>query len=215
MAGAPHHQRDEVAAQRRRHVLAGAPQDPPALSEPDREDYELRLDHYEVQLADYRAQVASYAARLEAAHHDGLTGAWLRSAGYALLEKELQRAGRTHLPLSVAFVDVDGLKARNDSAGHAAGDQALRLVARALLEGLRGYDHVIRWGGDEFLCVLPGATEAEAGFRLEQARKLMAGDPQALPVSVGIVQRWAGEAADALVERADDELYGARRLRRG
>lgn len=207
---------DEVARQRQlhAHALAVMPhQRHPvavALSEPDREQYELRLDAYEVQLAAYRAQVAAYAARLEEAHHDGLTGAWLRSPGYELLQKELHRADRTERPLSIAFVDVDGLKTLNDTIGHAAGDRALRIVAHALVTGLRGYDHVIRWGGDEFLCVLPGATDAEAAHRLEQVHKLLASGPDAPTVSVGVVERQPGEPAEPLVCRADRALYEAR-----
>ena len=208
------HVLDEVAEQRRRHQAVPVPSQPVPLTDPEREQYELQLDQYEVLLAGYRAQMAAYADQLEAAHHDGLTGTWLRAAGHAILEKELKRAARTDTPLSVAFVDVDGLKARNDTEGHAAGDAALRAVARALTDGLRAYDSVIRWGGDEFLCVLPGATEPEATFRLEQARKLVADDPRALGMSVGIVERRPGEDADSLVARADRELYGARRRRR-
>ena len=212
---------DEVAQQRQRHALAVRPADLPhqrhplELSEPDREDYELRLDAYEVRIADYRAQVAAYAARLEAAHRDGLTGTWLRSAGYELLQKELQRADRSERPLSIVFVDVDGLKRLNDTVGHAAGDRALRTVALALVAGLRGYDHVIRWGGDEFLCVLPGATESEALFRIEQVHKLLGDDPESPTVSVGVVERQAGEAGEPLVGRADRALYLARARARG
>lgn len=205
---------DEVARQRQlhAHALAAMPHQrhPVALSEPDREQYELRLDEYEVQLAYYRAQLAAYAARLEEAHRDGLTGAWLRSPGYELLQKELQRADRTERPLSIAFVDVDALKTLNDTVGHAAGDRALRTVAVALVTGLRGYDHVIRWGGDEFLCVLPGATDAEAAYRLEQVHKLLASDPDAPTVSVGVVEREPGEPGEPLVGRADRALYDAR-----
>ena len=205
---------EQVPQQRQLHAEARVAmphqRHPVALSEPDREQYELRLDEYEVQLAAYRAQVAAYAVRLEAAHHDGLTGTWLRSPGYELLQKELQRADRTERPLSIAFVDVDGLKTLNDTVGHAAGDRALRVVALALVTGLRGYDHVIRWGGDEFLCVLPGAADAEAAYRLDQVHKLLASDPEAPTVSVGVVERRPGEPGEPLVCRADRALYEAR-----
>lgn len=209
-------QRDEVAELRERHAHAArlarmpAQRAPGELSEPDREQYELRMDEYEVQLASYRVQIADYAAKLDAAHHDSLTGAWLRAGGYHLLEQELQRAGRTDSRLSVGFVDVDGLKVRNDTRGHAAGDQALRTVGRSLLAGLRGYDHVIRWGGDEFLCVMPGMTEEEAAYRLSQAKKELAADPQELSISVGVAQWRPGEPADALIARADAALYRSR-----
>ena len=203
--------RDELAEHRVRRAkadLAAAP-----LSEPEREDYELRLDAYEVQLEDYRARLADYASQLEVAHHDGLTGAWLRQAGRQLLKEEMQRAERAGAPLSIAFVDVDGLKAINDRHGHAAGDQALTTVARALIVGLRGYDHVVRWGGDEFLCVLPGVTEDEARRRLTQAQRVLAAGGQ-LAISVGVAQCAAGESLEEVVNRADQALYRSRERRR-
>jgi diguanylate cyclase (GGDEF)-like protein len=180
------------------------------LSEREREEYELRLDSYEVKLAEYRARLEEVAGQLDAAHHDGLTGAWLRGAGRQLLEEELSRALRAGGTLSIAFVDVDGLKALNDRAGHAAGDHALITVARSLLVGLRGYDHVVRWGGDEFLCVLPGLTACEAGIRLAEAQRFVAAGTSSVTISVGVVECQAGDSADALVARADRALYVSR-----
>lgn len=201
--------RDELAEQRVRRQ-AHVPAQRSGLSEPEREEYEQQLDAYEVQLSAYRARLREVATQLEAAHHDGLTGAWLRQAGRTLLEQELLRAGRTDTPLSIAFVDVDGLKSLNDTAGHAAGDQALAMVARALIGGLRGYDHVIRWGGDEFLCVLPSVTRNEALRRLEQAQSALREATPPVSISLGVVERHAGESVDALVGRADAELYASR-----
>ena len=199
-------QPDEVAQQRLRH----ARQRSDGLTEPEREEYEEQLDAYQVKLEQYRSLLAEYDAQLDAAHHDGLTGTWLRHAGRQLLEEELRRAERQGTPLSVAFVDVDGLKARNDEFGHAAGDHALISVARALLVGLRGYDHVIRWGGDEFLCVLPGLTEEEAVRRMKQVRDFVAARGDGLSISVGVAERTAAEGLDGLVTLADQALYGAR-----
>lgn len=174
-----------------------------ALSDPEREQYELQLDAYAVLLAEYEVQLA-------AANHDGLTGVWLRHAGQQLLEKEVQRAGRLDTPLSIAFVDVDGLKTLNDNHGHAAGDHALLTISRALAVGLRGYDHVVRWGGDEFLCVLPGVREGETVRRMQQVRSSLAAGERGLKISVGTAERRTGENADALVARADRELYLSR-----
>ncbi|GAC1440811.1 MAG: hypothetical protein NVSMB55_06830 [Mycobacteriales bacterium] len=204
--------RDEVAEQRVRH---GTPhqRQPGELSEPDREDYELRLDAYEEQLAVYRTRLENYASQLEAAHHDGLTGTWLRQAGRQLLDEELQRATRSGRPLTIAFVDVDGLKLRNDRLGHAAGDRALVLVARALIGGLRGYDHVVRWGGDEFLCILPDLSEQEAVGRVDEVRHQLAGRAERIAISTGLAQRRPDESAVDLVHRADQALYASRGLR--
>lgn len=203
--------RDEVTGRRlRRAAGETVPHQRSPLTEPEREHYELQLDAYEVQLAAYRSRLDDFASQLDAAHHDGLTGTWLRHAGRQLLEQELSRSARHGAPLSIGFVDVDGLKQRNDLHGHAAGDKALTTVARALLVGLRGYDHVVRWGGDEFLCVLPGSTEEEAVRRLEQARGFLWAGPENLTISVGVAERRAGESVDDLVGRADQVLYVSR-----
>ncbi len=209
-AGVPRRVPDELAERRAASAASGVPQQRPPMSEPDREQYEQRIDAYEVELAAYRSRLQVAAVELSAAHHDGLTGAWLRQSGTRLLEQEVERAARTDSPLSIAFVDVDGLKALNDTGGHAAGDSALEAVGRALLGGLRGYDHVVRWGGDEFLCVLPAATRDQAVTRLLQARQALLQGPQRTSISLGVVERHAGEAADALVARADEALYRSR-----
>jgi diguanylate cyclase (GGDEF)-like protein len=200
--------RDELAEHRVRRTIADPVTSP--ITEPEREEYELRLDAYEVKLAEYRARLADYASQLEVAHHDGLTGAWLRHAGRQLLEEELQRADRHGTPLSMGFVDVDGLKSINDRLGHAAGDHALITVARALIVGLRGYDHVVRWGGDEFLCVLPGIGADEARLRLQQAQTFLDAGSHQLSISVGVAERSAGESLEQIVSRADHELYVSR-----
>ena len=204
--------RDEVAEHRVRRGLAKVQQRQPSvdLNEPDRENYELQLDAYEVQLAEYRRRLEEYATQLEAAHHDGLTGAWLRHAGRQLLDEEIKRSDRLGTPLTIVFVDVDGLKRRNDEQGHAAGDEALVAVARALIVGLRGYDHVIRWGGDEFLCVLPGLTASEAARRIGQAKVALACSPSRVSISVGIAERGRDEVVESLVKRADSALYDSR-----
>ena len=204
---------DEVAELRKRRAVgAWVPQQRPTplLSEDDRERYELQLDAYQVQLEQQQARLAAYADQLVVAHHDGLTGTWLRHAGQQLLAEELQRAARNDTPLCIAFVDVDGLKARNDRDGHAAGDHALVKVAHALQEGLRAYDTIVRWGGDEFLCVLPGLREEEAVRRIDQARAVLARGVESISISAGIEERRAGETVEALVARADATLYESR-----
>ncbi|MBA2695858.1 MAG: GGDEF domain-containing protein, partial [Actinobacteria bacterium] len=74
------------------------------------------------------------------------------------LEREMARSSRAREALSVAFIDVDHLKQVNDTRGHAAGDRLLQHVADALRSRLRSYDLVVRYGGDEFICVMPGSA---------------------------------------------------------
>lgn len=141
---------------------------------------------------------------------DGLTGVLRRESGLAELEREIARARRSDGRLVLAFVDVDGLKAINDVHGHAAGDQLLRDVALALRTGLRSYDLVLRYGGDEFLCVLPGTGIEGARRRFDEvAGKLTEKSPGA-SVTTGLAALEDTDTLDELVARADAALYAGR-----
>lgn len=141
---------------------------------------------------------------------DELTGALHRRAGRDQLQREIARARRTGAPLAVAFVDLDRLKVVNDTAGHAAGDRVLHAVAQALIAGLRPYDTVIRYGGDEFVCGMPGANLDDARDRLTQVRTLLAASAPGCTVSVGLAAHRPRESADQVVARADADLYARR-----
>ncbi|GAC1445311.1 MAG: hypothetical protein NVSMB55_25710 [Mycobacteriales bacterium] len=138
---------------------------------------------------------------------DGLTGTYLRGPGLAELEREIARVRRTGQPLTVAFLDVDGLKARNDARGHAAGDELLRGIAAALRHTLRAYDLVIRYGGDEFVCALPGMTEPDAARRFALVHLLLAEQADAGSVTIGLAQLHADDTVTGLLRRADSDLY--------
>jgi diguanylate cyclase (GGDEF)-like protein len=149
----------------------------------------------------------------EQAAFDDLTGAMRRGAGISAIEREIARARRHKSPLCVAFVDIDGLKAANDRHGHGAGDKLLKGLAQALKEGLRGQDLILRYGGDEFVCVLP-ETRAEAGraklsWIHTEARKAGIG------FSVGLAQLERSDDVVSLLARADRELYELKARRGG
>jgi diguanylate cyclase (GGDEF)-like protein len=155
-----------------------------------------------------------------AAAVDEMTGALRRAAGLAALEREVRRARRFNDDkLVVVFVDVDDLKAVNDTLGHAAGDAVLREVAAALRKRLRAYDLVIRWGGDEFVCSLPQAGLEAAGRALDDVRTELAARTHCR-FTAGLAELGPGDAtgepaegtAEELVARADADYY--ERMRR-
>lgn len=141
---------------------------------------------------------------------DPLTGVANARAWRDIVADEFDRADRTGQPLSVAFVDLDGLKELNDEEGHAAGDEAIASVATALQSGVRSIDVVARIGGDEFVVLLPD-TEAAAAERA--LMRLRTGSP--VSFSIGVAERAAGEGADSVLERADVAMYRMKRDRSG
>jgi diguanylate cyclase (GGDEF)-like protein len=158
-----------------------------------------------------RDRAAAYDARTAAGPQtsavDDLTGLYLRNQGFAELHREIARSRRESHPLVVAFVDVDGLKAINDTHGHAAGDATLIGVARALQRELRAYDVIFRYGGDEFVCALPGVSMEEAHERFAIVRTALKAGAEHGSVSVGMATLRHGDSAPSLVARADDALY--------
>lgn len=150
----------------------------------------------------------------EEAAVDELTGVLRRAAGLAALEREVRRARRfDDRKLVVAFADLDDLKVVNDSLGHNAGDAVLREMAAALRRRLRAYDLVIRWGGDEFVCSLPGAGVQAAQRAMDDIRtELMARTGRTFSAGFAELgeQEPEGDAA-SLVARADADYYERRR----
>jgi len=154
------------------------------------------------------------------ATHDSLTGAMNRKEVLDALRRELARSKREKSPLAIALIDVDGFKAVNDEMGHLFGDEALKEVARRLRNGLRVYDSVGRYGGEEFLLVLPGCDLTGALVRGEQIRLAVGGKPirttekeRCVTISMGVaVSNGLGEVeAEHLLNQADVGLYDAKK----
>ena len=145
---------------------------------------------------------------------DDLTGAYHRGAGFVELEREMARATRGDQPLVLAFVDVDGLKRVNDSFGHAAGDRLLVEVVVCIRAALRSYDLVIRYGGDEFICVIAGMTVAAATKRLVLVNHALAEAPEHGSVTVGMADLRPRDSPETLIARADAALYQQRQRTR-
>ena len=149
---------------------------------------------------------------------DPLTGVFNREFLVQRLPQEITAARDLDRPLSLALVDVDRFKAVNDRHGHSVGDVVLTEVARRLRGAIRGGDLLVRYGGEEFLAVLPKADAGrawEVGERMRQRvseRAFDLGDGIALllRVSVGVAQWRSGELMPRLIERADAALYGAK-----
>lgn len=156
------------------------------------------------------------------ASHDELTQLMNRRAGYERLEHELLLANRHHHELSVALLDLDGFKLINDTWGHQAGDEVLRIAADVFRGRVRKSDSLVRWGGEEFLVVMPltafndaAAVCEELRSQLELAPCFADGSRLSLTVSIGLADRRRyGETVNELVHRADQALYRAKSLGR-
>ncbi len=154
---------------------------------------------------------------LELATTDVLTGLANRRHVSYQLEILLANVRRGNLELCVLLIDIDNFKRLNDSLGHQAGDKALRHIAGTLAASLREGDLLARWGGEEFLAVLPATDLAGAITVAERLRDAVASAPVviseleliAIQVSVGVAEA-ADESLDELVNRSDLGLYEAK-----
>lgn len=155
-----------------------------------------------------------------AATYDGLTKLLNRNEILALLDRELARGDRENSSVAVILADIDHFKAINDSMGHLAGDGVLKEIARRLQGALRIYDGVGRYGGEEFLIILPGCDVQGAQTRAEELRRVISQEPIALgnhsrkvTISLGLTAVPPGRrvAIEALLSEADDALYQAKR----
>jgi diguanylate cyclase (GGDEF)-like protein/PAS domain S-box-containing protein len=151
---------------------------------------------------------------LRLARTDHLTGLLTRGAGEEALSKEVERSRRYGRPLSCFLLDVDHFKKINDGAGHAAGDHVLRVLGQLVVSRVRSSDVSVRWGGEEFLVVLP-ETDARGACELaESLRELVeATDFVVVPrvtISVGFAELHPDEPREQTLARADKHLYTAK-----
>jgi diguanylate cyclase (GGDEF)-like protein len=182
------------------------------------------LAYVVIALAFHAVLMTLVVARLVAelrhrSRHDGLTGMLNRRGTEELLAEQLQRSLRSGEPFVVMMLDLDHFKSINDRLGHAGGDLALQHAAAVLHAALRKVDRLGRFGGEEFLALLPAITLAEAQGVAERLRTQLAAAPlehagAVVPLSVSIgLAAWDGAAEDLsrLLVRADRALYLAKR----
>lgn len=149
------------------------------------------------------------------ARTDALTGLLNRRALEEFAQLELKRSDRFGTPLSAILCDIDHFKAINDRDGHAAGDRVIRAVGERLRAELRETDAFGRWGGEEFIAILPDTPAAAAQVLAERMRAAIEAGPVGdggprVTVSLGVAQRAPGGAWDQLVKAADEALYRAK-----
>jgi diguanylate cyclase len=149
---------------------------------------------------------------------DPLTGVANRRGLMAAWDAECARAERAEAPLAIALIDLDDFKKLNDSLGHAAGDQALIALAGRVREGLRPSDMVARFGGEEFVVLLPGTQVDEAQQTLTRLQRALSAGlflhgerPVLVTFSAGVTAVERGERIEQALERADEALYEAKR----
>jgi len=162
--------------------------------------------------------LAAQDALRHEATHDRLTGLWNRGMILDQLEREVLRARRESSPVAVVIADIDHFKTVNDTYGHATGDAVLRQAAERLRAGLRDYDAIGRYGGEEFLMVFPCRTRDDAREIAERVRAAIAtqpivegGVPVPVTVSFGVACTKAdGYEPAGLIRAADQALYRAK-----
>ena len=150
--------------------------------------------------------------------HDALTGLLNRRAMEETLHAQIRSSRRSSQPFAVMMLDLDYFKRINDAYGHAVGDLALKHVSSLLKGTLREIDHLARFGGEEFVLLMPGASLSEAEPVAERLRTLLATQPLvhqnievALSVSIGVAEwRGADDNSPALLQRADAALFQAK-----
>jgi diguanylate cyclase (GGDEF)-like protein len=163
--------------------------------------------------------VATRESLRHQATHDSLTSLLNRGAILDMLRNELDTNNRRGLPLSIVMADLDHFKQVNDTYGHIVGDAILHEAARRMKASVRAYDSIGRYGGEEFLFILPGCNGSDASGQAQRLQKCITEDPVDLPrfsisftLSLGVVSTSTPrvEDVDRLIQAADEALYEAK-----
>jgi diguanylate cyclase (GGDEF)-like protein len=189
----------------------------------DQHELKVRL-RAGTRLVDMQAELlATREALREQATRDSLTHTWNRNSILEMLSRELARIDRENGSLGVVMVDLDHFKDVNDQYGHLAGDAVLREAARRMQNSVRQYDSIGRYGGEEFLILLPGCDTASSVAQAERLRRQLSQSEMSLnetslcvTASFGVTTAFPskGCTAESLIRSADEALYAAKNLGR-
>lgn len=168
-------------------------------------------DRYQMMMRDLNEALKDASTR------DALTGIGNRRMLMERLRADVARAERMGRPLTIVLADIDRFKAVNDAYGHEAGDKVLIEIAHAIVSGVRDYDVAGRWGGEEFMVIMPEIGAADGALVVERMRGAIAalqtnvGERELqLSASFGIAERRAGESISDTIRRADSALFEAK-----
>lgn len=174
-----------------------------------------RAEQAEAQITHLREELDRMTAL---ASHDLLTGALNRQGMADVVAKEMARSDRSGMPVCMALLDIDDFKRLNDRLGHLSGDAALQHLARVAKASLRPQDSVARFGGEEFVVVMPDTTMQDAVDVLTRLQRelskqlfLEGTEHVLITFSAGVVQVQPGETLEQVLDRADKAMYSAKR----
>ncbi len=178
--------------------------------------YEQTITRFAAQMEHLAEERARQLVVAEAdANTDALTGVWNRRHFADEALREISRATRHGHLLHMLMLDIDHFKQVNDRWGHLAGDEVLLTLSRVARENVRRHDSVVRWGGEEFIILVPHCTPAGAAKLAEKLRNVIEGTTMphgvgTITISIGVAGWRSGDTPNAWLERADAALYQAK-----